>query len=126
MGVRAPPAVPVTKGGARHGGRLPRATGGGWGPIVVSTRRARQFPALHDRQREPRRILFRRSRSDRVLLHDAPTYFLTAAGLILGGALAALLAGGLTKRLPSRLLMLMVGVVVLSLGTLGIVRLATS
>jgi uncharacterized membrane protein YfcA len=56
----------------------------------------------------------------------APTYFVTAAGLVLGGALAAPLAGWMTKRLPSRLLMLMVGLVVLSLGTIGIVRLATS
>ena len=51
---------------------------------------------------------------------------MAAAGLILGGALAAPLAGWMTKRLPPRLLMLLVGLVVLSLGTLGIVRLAAS
>jgi uncharacterized membrane protein YfcA len=124
------PAVPVTRGliplGV-GGGFLDAIGGGGWGPIVVSNLVARgNSPRYTIGSVNLAEFFVTLAISIAFFFTIAPTYFVTAAGLILGGALAAPLAGWMTKRLPSRLLMLMVGVVVLSLGTLGIVRLATS
>ena len=47
------------------------------------------------------------------------TYLTIAAALVLGGALAAPLAGWMSKVMPPRLLMIVVSIVVLSLGTRG-------
>lgn len=124
------PAVAVTRGVAPlgvAGGFLDAIGGGGWGPIVVSNLVARgNSPRYTIGSVNLAEFFVTLAISIAFFFTIAPTYFVTAAGLILGGALAAPLAGWMTKRLPSRALMLMVGLVVLSLGTLGIVRLATS
>jgi uncharacterized membrane protein YfcA len=124
------PAVPVTRGVVSlgvAGGFLDAIGGGGWGPIVVSNLVARgNAPRYTIGSVNLAEFFVTLAISIAFFFTIAPTYFVTAAGLVLGGALAAPLAGWMTKRLPSRLLMLMVGLVVLSLGTIGIVRLATS
>jgi uncharacterized membrane protein YfcA len=124
------PTVPVTRGVVplgMAGGFLDAIGGGGWGPIVVSNLVARGNSPRHTIGTVNLAEFFvTLAISIAFFFTIAPTYFLTAAGLVLGGALAAPLAGWMTKRLPSRLLMLMVGLVVLSLGTLGIVRLTMS
>ncbi|MBL8661791.1 MAG: sulfite exporter TauE/SafE family protein [Candidatus Odyssella sp.] len=124
------PAVPVTRGVVplgMAGGFLDAVGGGGWGPIVVSNLVARgNSPRYTIGSVNLAEFFVTLAISIAFFFTIAPTYFVAAAGLILGGALAAPLAGWMTKRLPPRLLMLLVGLVVLSLGTLGIVRLAVS
>lgn len=127
---RKRPPAPVTAGVAplgMAGGFLDAIGGGGWGPIVVSNLVARGHSPRHTIGTVNLAEFFVTvAISIAFFFTIAPTYFITAAGLILGGALAAPLAGWMTKRLPSRLLMVMVGGVVLTLGVVGIVRLATS
>jgi uncharacterized membrane protein YfcA len=124
------PPVPVTTGIAPlglGGGFLDAIGGGGWGPIVVSTLVARGNSPRHTIGSVNLAEFFvTLAISIAFFFAIAPTYFITAAGLILGGALAAPLAGWMSKRLPARLLMVMVGLVVLSLGTVGLVRLTMS
>ncbi|HEY7609023.1 MAG TPA: sulfite exporter TauE/SafE family protein [Alphaproteobacteria bacterium] len=123
-------AAPVTTGVAPlgfAGGFLDAIGGGGWGPIVVSNLVARgNSPRYTIGSVNLAEFFVTLVISIAFFFAIAPTYFVTAAGLILGGALAAPLAGWMTKRLPSRLLMVMVGVVVLSLGAIGLMRLAAS
>jgi uncharacterized membrane protein YfcA len=127
---RKRPVVPVTAGVAPlgfAGGFLDAIGGGGWGPIVVSNLVARGNSPRHTIGTVNLAEFFvTLAISIAFFFTVAPTYFLTAAGLILGGALAAPLAGWMTKRLPTRLLMVLVGVVVLTLGAIGLVRLAMS
>jgi hypothetical protein len=109
------------------GGFLDAIGGGGWGPIVVSNLVARgNSPRYTIGTVNLAEFFVTLAISIAFFFTIAPTYFLTAAGLIAGGAVAAPLAGWMTKRLPSRVLMFMVGAVVLSLGTIGLIRLATS
>jgi uncharacterized membrane protein YfcA len=127
---RKRPVVPVTAGVAPlgfAGGFLDAIGGGGWGPIVVSNLVARGNSPRHTIGTVNLAEFFvTLAISIAFFFTVAPTYFLSAAGLILGGALAAPLAGWMTKRLPTRLLMVLVGVVVLTLGAIGLVRLAMS
>ena len=127
---RKRPPAPVTGGVAPlgfAGGFLDAIGGGGWGPIVVSNLFARGNSPRHTIGTVNLAEFFvTLAISIAFFFTVAPTYFITAAGLILGGALAAPLAGWMTKRLPSRLLMVLVGVVVLTLGAIGLVRLAMS
>ncbi len=124
------PTAAVTNGVAPlgfAGGFLDAIGGGGWGPIVVSNLVARgNSPRYTIGTVNLAEFFVTLAISIAFFFTIAPTYFITAAGLILGGAFAAPLAGWMTKRLPSRLLMLMVGLVVLSLGAIGLVRLASS
>ncbi|HET8727859.1 MAG TPA: sulfite exporter TauE/SafE family protein [Alphaproteobacteria bacterium] len=106
------------------GGFLDAMGGGGWGPLVVSTLIARGNSPRHTIGSVNLAEFFvTLSISITFMLTIAPSYFATAAGLIVGGALAAPLAGYMSKRLPARALMLLVSVVVMSLGVLSLIRL---
>lgn len=106
------------------GGFLDAIGGGGWGPIVVSTLVARGNSPRHTIGSVNLAEFFvTLSISIAFVVALGPTYFLVVGGLILGGAVAAPLAGWMSKVLPPRLLMVLVSVVVLSLGTAGLVRL---
>ncbi len=109
------------------GGFLDAIGGGGWGPIVVSTLVARGNSPRHTIGSVNLAEFFvTLAISISFLISLGPTYFLIAGGLVLGGAMAAPLAGWMSKVLPPRVLMALVSVIVLSLGTAGLVRLAMS
>lgn len=99
------------------GGFLDAMGGGGWGPMVVST--------LVARGKSPRHVIGSVNLAEffvtvaisiTFIFNLELDYLKTAAGLIAGGALAAPLAGYLSKHLPPHILMGLVGAVVLSLG----------
>jgi uncharacterized membrane protein YfcA len=99
--------------------------GGGWGPIVTST--------LIARGDRPRQSIGSVSLSEFFVTLSISIAFLSALdlsqygrvvlGLIIGGALAAPLAGLFSRLLPARILMTMVAVVVALLATYSLVRL---
>ncbi len=103
------------------GGFLDAIGGGGWGPIVTTT--------LVARGKHPRYAIGSVNFAEFfVTLAQSITFVLTIGfqfwqiilGLLIGGALAAPLAAALTRKLPTRLLMGMVGalIIVLSLRNL--------
>jgi uncharacterized protein len=118
------PAIPL----GAAGGFLDAVGGGGWGPIVTST--------LIARGDHPRHSIGSASLAEFFVTLAISAAFLTALdlseygyvvlGLVIGGALAAPLAGILSRMLPPRLLMIMVAIVVGALATYGLVRLAMS
>jgi uncharacterized membrane protein YfcA len=98
------------------GGLLDSIGGGGWGPIVTST--------LLGQGATPRYAIGSVNLAEFfVTLTISATFLLTVglnlwpiiAGLVLGGVLAAPFAALVTKRLPARVLMLMVATVVIAL-----------
>jgi len=109
------------------GGFLDAVGGGGWGPIVVSTLIARGHSPRHTIGSVNLAEFFvTLAISVAFFFAVAPHYFVTAIGLILGGACAAPFAGWLSKKLPQRLLMVLVSAVVIALGVFGLVRLTLS
>jgi len=97
------------------GGFLDAIGGGGWGPIVTST--------LVAGGNHPRFAIGSANLAEFfVTFAESATFVLTLglsrwkiiAGLILGGVLAAPLAAYAAKRLPSRLLMLLVGALIIA------------
>jgi uncharacterized membrane protein YfcA len=106
------------------GGFLDAVGGGGWGPIVTST--------LVARGHDPRFSIGSVNLAEFfVTTAQAITFFVTIgsvlqenwqviAGLLVGGTLAAPLAACVTRRLPARTLMILVGIliVLLSLRTI--------
>lgn len=107
------------------GGFLDAIGGGGWGPIVVSTLVARGHAPRHTIGSVNLAEFFvTLAISISFLISLGFTYLLIAGGLMIGGALAAPLAGWISKVMPPRLLMILISIVVLSLGTAGLVRLA--
>ena len=116
------PPVPVLGGG---GGFLDAVGGGGWGPLVAST-----LIATGDSPRKAigsvnlAEFFITTSISVAFLFQlDLSTYGKIVLGLIIGGALAAPLAGLILKKLPARIAMILVGIVVASLSIVNIVRL---
>jgi uncharacterized membrane protein YfcA len=115
------PTIPLGAGG----GFLDAIGGGGWGPIVTST--------LIARGDRPRQSIGSVSLSEFFVTLSISVAFLSALdlsqygwvvlGLIIGGALAAPLAGLFSRLLPARILMTMVAVVVALLATYSLVRL---
>lgn len=106
------------------GGFLDALGGGGWGPIVTSTLIARGISPRHVIGSVNLAEFFVTvSVSITFFLTIAPTYFKVAAALIAGGALAAPLAGYMSKTIPPRILMFMVSAVVLALGAWNMYRL---
>ena len=96
------------------GGVLDAAGGGGWGPIVTGS--------LIGRGHEPRRVIGSTNLTEFLVTATiSATFFLTlgwselrsAIGLIIGGVLAAPLGGYLVARIPTRPLMLAVGVLII-------------
>jgi uncharacterized membrane protein YfcA len=118
---RTVPTIPLGAGG----GFLDAIGGGGWGPIVTST--------LIARGDRPRQSIGSVSLSEFFVTLSISVAFLSALdlsqygwvvlGLIIGGALAAPLAGLFSRLLPARILMTMVAVVVALLATYSLVRL---
>lgn len=120
------PTVPV----GAAGGLLDAIGGGGWGPLVTST--------LLARGDHPRPTIGSVSLSEFfltmsisvtfILALDFSQYWKTVVGLIVGGAIAAPLAGLPSRVLAPRTLMIMVAVVigVLSAYTLGRLAVATA
>jgi hypothetical protein len=104
------------------GGFFDAVGGGGWGPIVTTT--------LVARGKNPRTTIGSVNFSEFfVTLAESVTFVLTLSfsrywqiilGLLLGGAIAAPLAARMTKKLPVRTLMILVGVliVILSIRTI--------
>jgi len=99
------------------GGTLDAIGGGGWGPVVTST--------LVARGNNPRFTIGSVNLSEFfVTIAEAATFFAVVGrllqwriivGLIAGGVLAAPLAAHICKRLPSRALMILVGVLIIGL-----------
>ena len=110
---------PSTKGLRRlglAGGFLDPVGGGGWGPVVTST--------LVANGRAPRYAIGSVNLAEFfVATAQAATFFLTIGlvhwkiilGLIAGGVLAAPIAAHLCKRIPTRPLMIMVGLLIVAL-----------
>ncbi len=99
---------------AGFGGFMDSIGGGGWGPIVAST--------LIAKGRSPRYTIGSVNLAEFfVSLASSLTFFLTIgisylqiiAGLVLGGAIAAPIAAHLTRKLPIKKMMIVVGVVVI-------------
>jgi uncharacterized membrane protein YfcA len=121
---RSAPTIPL----GASGGFLDAIGGGGWGPIVTST--------LIARGDHPRQSIGSVSLSEFFVTLSISLAFLSALdlsqyawvvlGLVIGGALAAPLAGVLSRVLPARMLMIMVAVVVAVLALYSLLRLAWS
>lgn len=101
------------------GGALDAIGGGGWGAIVTSS--------LIGRGHEPRKVIGSTSLTELlVTLTISLTFVLaigwssmvSAAGLILGGVLAAPLGAVLVKRLPLRPLMVAVAIVIIAMSAI--------
>jgi uncharacterized membrane protein YfcA len=115
------PTIPL----GASGGFLDAVGGGGWGPIVTSS--------LIARGDHPRQSIGSVSLSEFFVTLTISIAFLTALdlsqygwvvlGLIIGGAMAAPLAGVLIRVLPPRSLMIMVAIVVGLLATYSVLRL---
>lgn len=98
--------------------------GGGWGPIISST-----LLASGD---EPRRTIGTVNTAEFIITLaisitflsqlDMSRYVFAVLGLIVGGAMAAPLAGYLVKILPSRVMLVLVGTVISTLTLLNVVQ----
>jgi uncharacterized membrane protein YfcA len=116
------PPVPVLGAG---GGFLDAIGGGGWGPLVAST-----LIATGD---EPRRSIGSVNLAEFFVTAaisitfftqlDLASYGRIVLGLIIGGAIAAPLAGWLIRVLPQRHALVLVGIVIGSLSVMNIVNL---
>jgi uncharacterized membrane protein YfcA len=115
------PTIPLGAGG----GFLDAVGGGGWGPLVTST--------LIVRGEHPRKSIGSVTLSEFFLTAAVSVAFVLSLnwreyaqfvlGLVIGGAIAAPLAGWLSKILPPKILMIMVAVVVATLAVMNLVRL---
>jgi uncharacterized membrane protein YfcA len=118
-------ATPVV-GGA--GGFLDAIGGGGWGPVVTST--------LLARGDHPRSTIGSVSLAEFfltvavsvtfILALDMSRYWQVVLGLVIGGAVAAPLAGYLSRILAPRTLMILVAMVISILSVYNLMRLATA
>lgn len=116
------PPTPLLGAG---GGFLDAIGGGGWGPLVAST-----LIATGD---NPRRSVGSVNLAEFFVAVTVSATFLTqldlarygkpVIGLIIGGALAAPLAGYLLRIMPMRVALILVGVVVAALSVLNLARL---
>jgi uncharacterized membrane protein YfcA len=116
------PPTPVIGAG---GGFLDAIGGGGWGPLVAST-----LIATGD---NPRRSVGSVNVAEFFIVLTVSATFLTqldlahygkpVIGLIVGGALAAPLAGYLLRIMPMRVALILVGVVVAALSVVNLARL---
>lgn len=106
------------------GGFLDAAGGGGWGPIVTSN--------LLVQGVEPRRVVGTVSAveffltatvSATFIYHLGVRDFATATlGLLIGGVLAAPIGAVMAKRIPTKILLILVGVVLTATSTYGFIR----
>lgn len=108
------PSIPIVGAG---GGFLDAVGGGGWGPLVAST-----LMASGD---NPRRTIGSVNLAEFFVTLSVSVAFLTqldfasygelALGLVIGGAIAAPLAGYLLRILPTRMVLALAGIVVAGL-----------
>jgi uncharacterized protein len=110
------------------GGFLDAIGGGGWGPLVTSTLIARGDSARHSIGSVSLSELFVTIAISSAFIAalDFSRYWRVVLGLIIGGALAAPLAGWLSKVLPHRLLMLLVALAVGTISVYNLVQFAAS
>ena len=116
-----PPATVIGAGG----GFLDAIGGGGWGPLVAST--------LIARGDSPRRTVGSVNLAEFFIAVSVSVTFFTqldlaqygrfVLGLTIGGALAAPLAGYLLRVLPTRVALILVGIVVAGLSLINLFRL---
>ena len=108
---------------ALFGGFVDTIGGGGWGPVVTTT--------LVGTGHDPRTTIGSVNFAEFFLSLSAATAFAvlvgpdtwpTIAGLVLGGAMAAPLAARLTRHIPARVLLLLVGVLISSLSAYNLYR----
>jgi uncharacterized protein len=98
------------------GGFLDAIGGGGWGPIVVSTLVMRgNNPRLTIGSANLAEFFVALSASITFILTIGLGYWQQIVGLALGGAIAAPMAAFLTRRIPTRTLMILVGVLIIAL-----------
>ena len=118
---RAVPSIPL----GAAGGFLDAVGGGGWGPIVTSTLIARGDHPRHSIGSVSLAEFFVTLSISIALLMalDLSAYAMVVLGLVIGGALAAPLAGILSRVLPARILMVMVAVAVVVLALVSLARL---
>ena len=115
-------SIPIVGAG---GGFLDAVGGGGWGPLVAST-----LMASGD---NPRRTIGSVNLAEFFVTLSISAAFLTqldfarygelAVGLIIGGAIAAPLAGYLLRVLPTRLVLALAGIVVAGLSLMNLASL---
>jgi len=108
---------------ALFGGFVDTVGGGGWGPVVTTT--------LVGTGHDPRTTIGSVNFAEFFLSLSAATAFAvlvgpdtwpTIAGLVLGGAMAAPLAARLTRHIPARVLLVLVGVLISSLSVYNLWR----
>jgi hypothetical protein len=108
---------------ALFGGFVDTMGGGGWGPVVTTT--------LVGTGHDPRTTIGSVNFAEFFLSLSAATAFAvlvgpdtwpTIAGLVLGGAFAAPLAALLTRRVPARALLVLVGTLISALSALNLYR----
>jgi uncharacterized membrane protein YfcA len=118
------PPVPVIGAG---GGFLDAVGGGGWGPLVASTLLAGGDNPRHTVGSVNLAEFFVAISVSIAFLTqlDLAQYAKAVSGLIVGGALAAPLAGYLLRIIPARLALILVGSVVTVLSIVNIVTLFT-
>jgi len=98
------------------GGFLDAIGGGGWGPIVVSTLVARgNNPRLTIGSVNLAEFFVALSASITFILTIGLGFWQAIVGLAIGGAIAAPLAAYITKRIPTRMLMFLVGLLIIAL-----------
>jgi hypothetical protein len=98
------------------GGFLDAIGGGGWGPIVVSTLVARgNNPRLTIGSVNLAEFFVALSASITFILTIGLGFWQAIVGLAIGGAIAAPLAAYITKRIPTRTLMFLVGLLIIAL-----------
>lgn len=108
---------------ALFGGFVDTVGGGGWGPVVTTT--------LIGSGQDPRKTIGSVNFAEFFLSLSAATAFAvlvgpdtwpTIAGLVFGGVLAAPMAALLTRRLPARTLLVLVGVLITLLSAWNLAR----
>ena len=98
------------------GGFLDAVGGGGWGPIVVSTLLARgNHPRYSIGSVNFAEFFVASAASVAFILTIGLSFWTAIAGLAVGGAVAAPIAAQFTKRVPTRGLMITVGIVIIAL-----------
>jgi uncharacterized membrane protein YfcA len=98
------------------GGFFDAVGGGGWGPIVTTTLVARgENPRLSIGSVNTTEFFVTLAESITFILTIGLSYWKVIIGLMLGGVIAAPIAALLTKKLPARVLMAMVGVLIIVL-----------
>jgi uncharacterized membrane protein YfcA len=98
------------------GGFLDAIGGGGWGPIVVSTLVARgNHPRYSIGSVNFAEFFVSAAASVTFVLTIGLSFWTAIAGLAIGGAIAAPIAAQFTKRVPTRGLMITVGIVIIAL-----------